>query len=48
MPIKSYICKPPHIEYGAKLTYIQAFGYITSLVESGFLLKEKVSVLSNA
>jgi predicted transcriptional regulator len=35
------MCKPLHIEYGARLTYRQTFGYVTSLVESGFLLKKK-------
>jgi predicted transcriptional regulator len=36
------MCKPLHIEYGARLTYRQAVGYLVLLVEYGFLLKKKM------
>jgi predicted transcriptional regulator len=38
-PSSLYMCKPLHIEYGARLTYKQASRYITILVEFGFLIE---------
>ena len=40
-PSSQYMCKPLHIEYGARLTYKQATYYITTLVEFGFLIEKK-------
>ena len=40
-PSSLYMCKPLHIEYGARLTYKQASRYITVLVEFGFLIEMK-------
>ena len=40
-PSSLYMCKPLHIEYGARLTYKQASYYIQNLVEFGFLLQRK-------
>ncbi|MGH9978406.1 MAG: winged helix-turn-helix domain-containing protein [Nitrososphaeraceae archaeon] len=40
-PSSLYMCKPLHIEYGARLTYRQATYYTTILVEFGFLTEKK-------